>query len=321
MGEGTHQHEFGHETCCIEIDKVVGEVRPTLIAPNVWSLLTNHKPGIGGGKLPNRMLMYLVKNAAGKKTLVVLNGVAPDLEADEPFGAIRRLAAEQDATVGYIFNPGPEHHIALPHYARAFPDARVMVAAGRIQRENPELCGMHNVELMAPGDAVPELASQGFHVHIWEGWMETPLINRIQFRWGAKLGTTEPTMFWHEESGTLLNGGHNWFYWGDKVAFPWIARKIFKMKKGEVTWSPSHYKVFDEARCQESARRVVDWKFHTLLDLHSPEDIFLRDIAYERVATLCQPLIDGDWESLPFGRGELGIPEGTFTGGSWKTYR
>lgn len=156
----------------------------------------------------------------------------------------------------------------LTDYATAFPEARVLVAAGRIQRENPRLCAMDNVEAMAVGDAVPELAEQGLHVHVWDGLMEGKLINLSQFRFGARRGTSEPTLFWHEPSGTLLNGGHAWLYWGETTAVSWLARRLFGMKKGEVVWSPGYYSVFDRPRCAESARRVVDWPVESLLDLH-----------------------------------------------------
>ncbi len=62
--------------------------------------------------------------------------------------------------------------MSLHHYAEASPDARVMVAAGRIEREKPVLCALDNVQAMPLGDPLPELAAQGLHVHIWDGLME-----------------------------------------------------------------------------------------------------------------------------------------------------
>ena len=308
-----------NEHCCIHNGKAGDDMRPRRIGPGVWSLFASHKPP-GGGKLPNRCLLYRVTDAAGKATLVVVNGITPDLDKGEPFGAIRALAAELDATVGYIFNPGPEHHLSLHHYASAFPEARVLLAAGRIQRENPSLCAMENVEAMPLGDAVPELAAQGFHVHVWDGLMEGKLTNQAQFRFRALRGTAEPTLFFYEESGTLLNGGHGWWYWGDKTPMPWIARKLLKMSPGKLTWSPKHYTIFDEARCAASAARVLDWQFDTLLDVHTPEDIWLKTGAREAVEALCRPMLEGRWDDLPFPREPLQIPEGKVTGGDWKSY-
>jgi hypothetical protein len=93
------------------------------------------------------------------------------------------------------------------------------------------------------------------------------------------------------------------------------------MKEGGVVWSPSHYRMHDRLRCQASARRVLDWKFETLLDLHTYEDGFLRGGAYDVVDELLGPLTNDDFDALPFGSDTLDIPEGKLTGGDWKSYR
>lgn len=311
---------FEPEHCSITSGRAEDDVRARHIGPGLWSLFAIHQPP-AGPTLPNRCLLYAVKDSAGKTTVVVVNGVTPDLERDEPFGAIRRLAAELDASVGYIINPGPEHHMSLHHYAAAFPEARVLVAAGRIERENPTLCALDNVEAMPVGDVLPELSACGFHVHVWDGWMEGKIISYSQLRFGSRRGTAEPTVFFHEESRTLLNGGHGWWYWGEKPAVPWPVRKLLKMARGEVVWSPVHYRVFDEARCAASAARILEWNFDRLLDLHTMEDDFLPDGAPAAVERLCRPLVEGRWSELPFKKEALQIPEGKVTGGDWKSYR
>jgi hypothetical protein len=312
--------ELETEHCCITNGVATGDGRARQIASGVWSVFAIHQPPVGA-LLPNRLLIYEVKDAAGKATLVVVNGITPDLVLDEPFGAIRRLARERDAQVGYIFNPGPEHHLSLGHYAKAFPDARVVVAAGRIQRENPTLCALDNVETIPAGDVLPELAALGFHVHVWDGLMEGTLSNLSQLRFNAPRGTAEPVLFFHEQSATLLNGGHGWWYWGEKVALPWPARKLLGLVEGEVTWSSRHYTCFDAERCAASAARVLEWGFDTLLDLHTPKDVWLKTGAHAAAKRLCDPMIEGRWGDLPFKQEALQIPEGTVTGGDWKSYR
>jgi len=305
------------------LGRATGDVRLHKIAPDVWSLFSMH----GGGnsriapKIPNRLLVFRVKDAAGKGSLIILNAIWPDEKNDQPFAALRALSNELGAPIRYILNPGPEHHLSLDKYALAFPDARVCVAAGRIERENPALCALDNVETMTAGDALPELSRQGFHVHVWDGFMEGAILNRAQFRFGAKRGTSEPTVFWHETSGSFLNGGHGWFYWAEADKQPWLIRKMMRLRKGEVVWSPVHYSVHDEKRCIESGKRILDWRFDNLLDLHAGLDQRIDGGAYQIAEGLLEPLIAENWESLPFKREELEIPEGKVTGGDWKSYR
>jgi hypothetical protein len=201
-------------------DRAGDDLRPRCVAPGVWSLVSMHKPGIGGPMIPNRSMLYRVRDAEGRPILVVCNVLAPDKEADEPMGTIRRFAEAIGATVGFIINPGPEHHLVLAGYASAFPDARVLVAAGRLQRENPALFDLPNVEALPPGDAVPELAAMGLHIHVWGGLMEGAALSLAQFRFGAPRGTAEPVLLFHQESRTLLNGGHGWWFWGETAPVP-----------------------------------------------------------------------------------------------------
>ena len=305
------------------LGRVTSEVSFRQIGRNLWSLYTVHGAGNSrfAPKIPNRMLVFRIWAADKKASLVVLNAVWPDKERGEPFNALRALSDEVNAPVRFILNPGPEHHLSLDTYAREFSDARVCVAAGRIERENPALCALDNVETLPPGDALPELSRQGFHVHVWGGFMEGAILNRSQFRFGAPRGTAEPTVFWHEASGTFINGGHGWYYWaeGDKV--PWLIRKMLKLREGAVNWSPVHYEVFDEARCIDGGRRILDWRFDKLIDLHAGLDQRVRGGAYEIAKELLTPLVEENWDALPFKRGELEIPEGTVTGGDWKSYR
>jgi len=315
--------EVEDEVCSLTIGRADSAVKPCRLGQGLWTIYALHKPP-GAGKLANRLVVYKIAphqaDPGGQPELAIVNGITPDLERDEPFAALRNLAFEQGAPVRHIFNPGPEHHVSLPHYARVFPDAKIYVAGGRIQRENPKLCALPSVEVMAPGNACPDLAARGFHVHVWDGLMEGKTGNWAQFRFGAKRGIAEPTLFFHESSQTLLNGGHAWWYWGKDSFIPWPARKMFKMKRGEVVWSPKHYSVFDKARCAASAAQVLRWSFDELLDLHVPLNDHLRSGAYAAVEKLCKPMAEGRWSDLPLKHESLQIPEGTVTGGGWKSY-
>ncbi|MDD9944965.1 MAG: hypothetical protein OXU20_28235 [Myxococcales bacterium] len=319
--------ERGHspepECCCMVLGKAQEEVRLAQIAPDVWSLLTLHGAGNSrfAPRLPNRMLAFRLRDGTGKQCLVLLNTVWPDHETDQPFEAIRTLSRTLDAPVRFVLNPGPEHHLSLAAYARAFPEARVCVAEGRLQRENPALCAMDNVELMAVGDALPELSRQGLHVHVWDGFMEQSLANRAQFRFGARRGTAEPTVFWHEASGIFVNGGHGWFYWAEGDKQPWLIRRLLKPREGAIVWSPVHYSVHDPKRCIASAQRILDWRFEHLVDLHAGADKPIKGRAHEMAEELIRPMLDEDWDSLPFPVEPLEIPEGKVTGGDWKSYR
>lgn len=312
----------GAEVCCMELGRSVGQVRFAQIGADVWSLFTLH--GAGNSRLslrlPNRMLAFRVNDGAGRPSLALLNTVWPDLENDQPFAAIRDLSKELAAPVRYVLNPGPEHHLSLRAYAERFPDAQVCVAAGRLERENPELFTLPNVTKLAVGDALPELQAQGFHVHVWDGFMEQAFASKAQFRFGAKRGTAEPTVFWHEASDIFVNGGHGWFYWAEGDRQPWLLRKLLELQEGKVVWSPLHYAVHDAKRCIDSAQRILDWRFKHLMDLHAGAGKRLEGRAHSVAEELLRPLIDQDWDTLPFGVDALGIPEGKVTGGNWKSY-
>ncbi|EDM79854.1 hypothetical protein PPSIR1_32183 [Plesiocystis pacifica SIR-1] len=306
------------------VGEVLGPVCFQPIGPDLWSLFTNHGGGNSrfGPRIPNRMFVFRVREAGGKSHLVAFNVVQPDLEADQPFLALRELSAELGAPLRAILNPGPEHHLSLIPYAEAFPDVPIYVAAGRIERENPTLCALPNVERLGEGDALPELGRMGLHVHVWGGFMEGKLVNRTQLRFGARRGTAEPLLVWHEASGAFINGGHGWFSWpvGAKP-LPWPASRMLKLREGHVTWSPVHYSVHDHARAAAGAQRTLDWNFEHILDLHVPLDRHLWGRGHAVAESLMRPLIEGDWDSLPFGREALEIPEGFITGGTWKSYR
>ncbi len=294
------------ETPCIHLGHAADDMQPSPIADGVWSIYALHQPP-SGPPLANRCLLYLVDG--DEPELVVVNGITVDLEKNEPFAAIRRLSAELDAPVRNIFNPGPEHHLSLAAYATAFPEARVWVASGRIERENPDLCALPNVGVLPVGDVLPELARGGFCVHVWDGLMVGRIGNVVQGRLFKKRGTAEPVLFHHKKSRTLLNGGHGWWVWGDDTFLPWVARKLFRMRRGDVVWSPFHYLVFDRDRCASSAARVLHWEVDELLDLHAPLNDWMRAGVGDALRRLCQPMVDGKWEQLPLADGVLGIAE------------
>ena len=152
--------------------------------------------------------------------------------------------------------------------------------------------------------------------------MEEGFVNKSQFRFGAPRGTAEPTVFWHEASKSFINGGHGWFYWasGDK-AVPFPIRRAMKPREGAIVWSPIHYAVHDVARAIEGGKRILDWKFENILDLHVGLDKHIHGPGHTIVEDLLRPLIEQDWDTLPAPRGTLKIPEGLVTGGNWKSYR
>ena len=104
-----------------------------------------------------------------------------------------------------------------------------------------------------------------------------------------------------------MNGGHGWWYWGEKNAIPWLARKIVGMKKGQLVQSKKHYKIYDNALCSRAAKQILDWKFDVLLDLHTPENVWLKSNAYQCVAQLCKPMAEERWGYVNFLEGSLAI--------------
>lgn len=98
-------------------------------------------------------------------------------------------------------------------------------------------------------------------------------------------------------------------------------QKLLRLQRGQVTWSPHHYAIHDEARCIQSAERLLDWRFDRMLDLHAGQDQRIETGAHAIAEGLLRPMVDRAWDALPFGREALEIPEGKVTGGDWKSYR
>ena len=68
-------------------------------------------------------------------------------------------------------------------------------------------------------------------------------------------------------------------------------------------------------------RLAVGPPFEHLLELHAGLDMHLRDTGHRAVEQLLNPVIERNWDALPFGRDKLGIPAGFVTNGGWKAYR
>jgi len=297
---------------------------PCHIDADVWTQCARHGPGQQKGRVSvtNRSIVYRLHPPEGEPFLVVLNGLWVDQATDQPFVGLRKLEEKTGARVRYILSPGASHHLSLSEYAKAFPDARVLVAEGRIPRTNPDLLALGNVEAY-PVDAPPgALAAAGLRLLVVRGLMEGPGAAKVQrFTAGKKdyvCDSTEPLMAFHEPTGAVSSGGHQWWFVpeGQKNVFsvPWIMSMMLRvfglgfgyMTPGAIACETNNsFAIHDRDALQASAREILSWEFDGLIDLHAQPNTCPKSGAKALFEAALGPIAAGDWERVPWSSSHL----------------
>ena len=100
------------------------------VANGFWIIATAHHPG-GSKAFPpinNRCLVFrLVED--GAPLLLVINGIEASAIPE-----VQRIEQESGLRVRYVLSPGGGHHLLLPPWVEAFPQARVLLGPARIPR-------------------------------------------------------------------------------------------------------------------------------------------------------------------------------------------
>lgn len=256
--------------------------RAAEVAAGFWIIATEHHPG-GSHQFPcinNRCLVFRVVDA-GEPQLVVINGVDAGAIAE-----VQRLERETGLTVRHVLSPGGGHHVLMPPWVDAFPQASVLVGPDRIPRtaSGKRLLDMPRVSTFDPAAILPQFRGQLEFV-AFRGLFGAPdhqspgeggrdgILMMLNLMFAMMFRMKDPVdELWtfHVPSGTLI-GGENlgWMY--PKT----VHAKLPTMVKGMVT--PDAVYLFKDARKVADAgvvdacwRSILKWPADTVLTYHDP---------------------------------------------------
>ena len=318
-GSASRPTQTDSEELCMEMGRATSDCRPRKVDEDVWTQCSNHGPGEKPKpvSVTNRSIIYRLRPSRGAPFLAVLNGLWVDEAADQPFKGLRALEHETGAKIRYILSPGTGHHLSLPAYARAFPQAQVCVAEGRIPRENPSLLEHSNVRVFRPDAPPAELTEAGLRIHVLQGLMEGPGTAKVQRLAGGRKGyvcnAVEELMVLHEPTGSITSGGHQWWYLpdGHKDIFqvPWMMKLVLNLmglgfgylRAGSSACETNHaFAIHDRAALQASCQEVLSWNFDKLLDIHAPPNTCPISGAKALFSEALGPIAAGQWDKVPW---------------------
>ena len=128
------------------------------VADGFWIVATRHSPG-GSHRFPeinNRCLVFrLMEN--GAPLLLVINGVEASAIPE-----VKRIETQTGLRVRYVLSAGGGHHVLLPPWVDAFPEAKILVGPTRIPRtaSGQKLMAMPRVTTYDPARPLPQFAGQ-----------------------------------------------------------------------------------------------------------------------------------------------------------------
>ena len=252
------------------------------VADGFWIVATQHHPG-GSHQFPeinNRCLVFRIVED-GAPRLLVINGVDAAAIAE-----VKRLEQRTGLVVRYVLSPGGGHHVLLPAWVEAFPQASVLVGPERIPRtaSGKKLLAMPRVATFDPGAVLPQLHGQlefvsfrGLfgapdHQSPGEGGRDGALmmINLMVAMLFRMKDPVDELWSFHVPTRTLI-GGENlgWMYPKAQHA------KLPGMLKGMVI--PDSVYLFKDARKVANAnivdacwREILKWPAETVLTYHDP---------------------------------------------------
>ncbi|MCO4744393.1 MAG: hypothetical protein KC912_06365 [Proteobacteria bacterium] len=316
------------ECTCMDFGVAVTDCVPVVVDEDIWTQVVRHGPGQQKGPLSitNRSIIYRLHPKQGEPFLVILNGVWCDEDSGQPFKGLHALEAETGAKVRYVLAPASSHNLSLIHYAKAFPEAKVCVAQGRIPRVNPELMAMPNAVAYPVDEPPAELGEAGLKVMVvaglMEGWSSKRVAMMTEFNFSYVPNTTEPLMVLHEPTGTVTSGGHQWMYVppDEEGVFEAPAMMRFMMKlmigadlrfavPGKITLEPGNsFAIHDREAFQQSCREILSWDFDKMLDVHAQPDKNVDSGAKALFEEALAPIVGGDWSAVPMPSGSLPAP-------------
>jgi hypothetical protein len=252
------------------------------VADGFWIIATEHHPG-GSHQFPainNRCLVFRVVED-GEPRLLVINGVDASAIAE-----VKRLEQQTGLVVRQVLSPGGGHHVLLPPWVDAFPQASVLVGPARIPRtaSGKKLLAMPRVSTFDPNALLPQLRGQlefvsfrglrGAPDHRSPGeggrdgvLMMLKMMLTMMFR--MKDPVDELWTF-HVPSRTLI-GGENlgWMYpKAQHARLPGLMRGM--VVPDSVYLFKDARKVADAAVVDACWREIMKWPAETVLTYHDP---------------------------------------------------
>jgi hypothetical protein len=252
------------------------------VADGFWILATKHHPG-GSQSFPeinNRCLVLrVVEN--GTPILLVINGVDP-----RAIPEVKRIEKHTGLAVRYVLSPGGGHHLLLPPWVEAFPQAVVLVGPARIPRtaSGKRLMAMSRVSTFDPTAVLPQFKGQLEFVS-FRGLFGAP-DHRSPAEGGADgfrmmLSLMFSMMFrmkdpvdelwtFHVPTRTLV-GGENlgWMY--PQAAYANLPGMFKGMIKPDALYLfKDARKVGDAAVVDACWRQILAWPAETILTFHDP---------------------------------------------------
>jgi hypothetical protein len=252
------------------------------VAPGFWILATEHHPG-GSRSFPavnNRCLIFqLVED--GAPILLVINGVESGAIAE-----VKRVERESGCAVRYVLSPGGGHHVLMPPWAEAFPNALVQVGPARIPRtaSGRKLLAMPGVSTYDVNHVLPQFAGQLDFVN-FSGLLSAPDIpspaeggpDGIRLMLNMLIATlfrindpVDELWTYHVPTGTLIAGENlGWMF--PKAVHAGLPAMLRSMIEPDAVYLfKDARKVGDAATVDACWRRILEWPARTVLTYHDP---------------------------------------------------
>jgi hypothetical protein len=256
--------------------------RAVRVADDFWIIATRHHPG-GSQAFPeinNRCLIFRLVEG-GKHTLLVINGVEASAITE-----VKRLERETNLTVRYVLSPGGGHHVLMPPWVEAFPDASVLVGPARIPRtaSGRKLLAMPRVATYDPNQLLPQFAGQLEFVS-FNGLFGAPdnqspgeggpdgirLMMKMMFAMLFKMKDPVDELWtFHVPTRTVI-GGENlgWMY--PKAAHAKLPGMLKSMITPDAVYLfKDARKVADGAIVDACWRRILEWPARNVITYHDP---------------------------------------------------
>jgi hypothetical protein len=252
------------------------------VADGFWIIATQHHPG-GSHQFPainNRCLVFrIVEDGAAR--LLVINGV--DASA---ISEVQRLEQQTGLAVRYMLSPGGGHHVLLPPWIEAFPQASILVGPERIPRtaSGKKLLAMPRVSTFDPGAVLPQLKGQLEFVS-FRGLFGAPdhkspgeggrdgiltLLNMMLTMLFRMKDPVDELWTFHVPTRTLI-GGENlgWMYpQAQHAELPGLIKGM--VVPDSVYLFKDARKVANSAVVDACWREILKWPAETVLTYHDP---------------------------------------------------